>query len=92
MEPTTIPAIWPPVSPRFEAPAAAAPVAVLVGVDVTVIDMGRKDAEAMTGSTTSLQRSSVSENTQHESVLFGELEAQNEQRLPKLSAYPQSLG
>lgn len=73
-----MPAIAPPLRPRL---------ALVVGalLFVAVLEADEVDEEvnrgcmvdvATTGSTTPAQRVSVSEKTQHESVEFGELEAQ----------------
>lgn len=76
-----MPAIWPPVSPG-DAPwfPTAPPVALVVAEDVAlpvpVIVTGLNADVATTGSLTPLHLVSVSENTQHESVAFGELAAQ----------------
>lgn len=75
-----MPAIWPPVSPRWLVIAATPPV--LDGVDVALIVIiavmvtGCNEVDAMTGSDTSVHRAVVFEKTQQESVAFGELAAQ----------------
>lgn len=93
--PMTIPAICPPVRPRC-APAAPAPAPVGDPVPdivwVAVIVIGFNADVAMIGSSTLLQRDVVSENTQHESVEFGELDAQYEQSPPRFDVKPQLSG
>lgn len=54
--------------------------------------MGASDADAITGSVTPLQRVVVSEKTQQESVAFGELAEQYEQRPARFVVKPQSSG
>lgn len=76
--PITIPAIWPPVSPRWAASAAGVGslVEVLSPLVVSVVTICDKDDDAITGNTTFSHRCSVSEKTQQESVALGELDEQ----------------
>ncbi|KAK4940126.1 hypothetical protein LTR66_014942 [Elasticomyces elasticus] len=98
-----MPAICPPVRPGLvilfappAAPVEAAPVAVavvdLVAEEVELVNSGARLEVAATGRTTLLQRVSVLEKTQHESVEFGELAAQYEHRPLRLLEKPQSFG
>lgn len=87
-----MPATWPPVSPLCAAAAAEVLVEVAEGDDVAVIVIGFSFEEATTGSVTPLHRVVASENTQHESVLFGELAEQYEHSDPTLDVNPQLLG
>jgi hypothetical protein len=59
---------------------------------VKVVTIGDNDDDATTGSTTFSHRCSVSENTQHESVAFGELDEQYMHRDPRFEVKPQSSG
>jgi hypothetical protein len=59
------------------------------GVAVVVIVIGFSDEDATIGSVTPLHRFVVSEKTQHESVLFGELAAQYEHNEPRFDVNPQ---
>lgn len=75
-EPITIPAIWPPVKPRFVVPAAAAPVAVLVGTPLDV-ELGKRGAiDEVVGRRTLVHLCSTPELAQQESVALGEEAAQ----------------
>ena len=87
IEPTTIPAIAPPLNPP-PLPATAAAEALELAVD----DGVRAPIDVVMGSSTLSHRVSVLEVIQHESVEFGELLAQYEHRLGRLSAKPQLLG
>lgn len=93
MDPTTMPAICPPLRPLF---VAAAAVGVLVpdGVPpiVKVVTIACNDDDAITGSATPAHLSVVFEKTQHESVAFGELAPQYEHSDPRFELYPQSSG
>jgi len=84
MDPTTMPAIWPPLKPLF---VEAAAVGVLVPDDVPliviVVTIACNDDDAITGSATSSHLVVVFENTQHESVAFGELAPQYEHKDPR---------
>lgn len=84
-EPTTMPAISPPVRP-LEAPAA--PVA--VAVDVELKSSGTMDV--IVGMCTFWHSDEAFELMQHESVAFGVLLAQKEQRPPRFDWYPQLSG
>ena len=80
-EPTTIPAICPPVRPRrVLVPAATMPVLngedVPVPVGVAVIVTGCSDEDATIGRLTPTHRVVVFEKTQQESVALGELAPQ----------------
>lgn len=97
--PTTIPAICPPVNPRLDDDAASAPAVgdeSLVGLTsplvVSVVTIGDNDDDAITGNDTSSHRSSVFENTQHESVAFGEVDEQYKHSDPRFELKPQSSG
>lgn len=87
IDPTTIPAIAPPESPVVRpllvvaAPDEADPVDEEVELEVAVIEEkgGSEDVAAM-GNTTPEQMPVVFEKTQQESVAFGELAEQYEQR------------
>jgi hypothetical protein len=81
--PITMPAIWPPVSPRCAAAAAGVDslddvddIEVLSPLVVSVVTICVRDDDAITGSTTFSHRCSVSENTQQESVALGEFDEQ----------------
>lgn len=89
-----MPAIAPPLRPLLLfVVAAVLVVAVLEGEDVDEeVNKGCIEEVATTGKTTFAHRVSLSEKTQHESVEFGELEAQYEHKLPVLSEKPQLLG
>lgn len=73
-----MPAIWPPVKPRWAAAAVVAGslVGLLASPVVKVVTIGFNDDDATTGSATFSHRCSVSEKTQHESVALGELDEQ----------------
>ena len=75
MDPTTIPAICPPVSPPL---AGAAPVAVLEAEGpLEEVELGNSGGmDEKVGSCTPTQRLVTFEPIQQESVAFGELEAQ----------------
>lgn len=60
--------------------------------DAEVIVIGFSDDEAMIGRATFWHREVVSEKTQQESVLLGELAAQYEHSEPMLLVYPQLSG
>jgi hypothetical protein len=75
MEPTTMPAIAPPDNPPLF-PAAGAALAVELGAPEPVEFVNILPMAVVTGSLTPAQRVSVFENTQQESVEFGELAAQ----------------
>jgi len=74
-----MPAIWPPVRPR-RASAVRLPVPVPVADEVPLVVevavTGWSEEDAMIGNTTPAQRPGAFENTQHESVAFGELAEQ----------------
>lgn len=89
----TIPAIWPPVRPRWvPEPEDAASVGLAVPLAVNVVTICDRDDDAITGRATLSQRSSVLEKTQHESVALGEVEEQYMHRDPRLELKPQSSG
>jgi hypothetical protein len=92
--PITMPAICPPVRPRCATAAAdvGSLVALLPSPVVRVVTICDNDDDAITGSATFSHRCSVSENTQHESVEFGELDEQYEHRDPRFELNPQSSG
>lgn len=73
-----MPAIWPPVNPRWDAAAVAAGslVALLASPVVKVVTIGVRADDAIIGKATFSHRCSESENTQHESVALGELDEQ----------------
>ncbi len=76
IEPTTIPAIAPPLRP-FPSPLDAPALALLVGEEVGLAVEEKTSAiEEKTGSVTSWQRPSASEVKQHESVAFSVLARQ----------------
>ena len=95
-EPMTTPAIWPPVRPRRA--SAAAGMLVLpdddVALEVCVTDTvtGCSDEDATIGRVTPLHRVVVLENTQQESVEFGEVSEQYEHSPPKFEPKPQLSG
>lgn len=95
-EPTTIPAISPPVNPALcdlLVVSVGLDVGEVVGVDVEDEEnRGAMDDVAMTGKTTPEHLVSVFEKTQQESVAFGELDAQYPQSPLILSAKPQLVG
>lgn len=92
MDPTTIPAIWPPLKPLLLPPEECpAPVVGLPVADAVMVT-GCKDADAIIGSVTPSHRVVVLEKTQHESVAFGELAEQYEHRPERLSVKPQLSG
>jgi hypothetical protein len=67
-------------------------VGLLASPVVMVVTIGDNDDDATIGSTTFSHRCSVSENTQHESVAFGELDEQYMHNDPRFELKPQSLG
>ena len=91
IEPTTMPAMAPPLNPP-PLPAAAAAVPLELALELAVEDGVRAPMDVGMGSSTLSHRVSVFEVIQHESVELGELCAQYEHRLGKLSAKPQLLG
>lgn len=80
IDPTTIPAIWPPDKPGTWPALVVAPDEVeLDGVAeevLVLVKSGCSDEVAVIARTTPEHRISVLEKTQHESVAFGELAAQ----------------
>lgn len=92
IEPTTIPAIWPPLSPLFVAAAAVGVLVPDAPPVVMVVTIGCNDDDAITGSATSAHLSVVLEKTQHESVALGELAPQYEHSDPRFGPYPHSSG
>ena len=78
MAPLLRPLLFDEAPPLLLDPAVGAPVA-----DVVIV-MGCREAVATIGSETPSHRPVVFENTQHESVAFGELAAQYEQSPPRL--------
>jgi hypothetical protein len=89
IEPMTIPAMAPPLSPEppRDDPAAAPLVALDPAVDDVIAPM-----DVVTGNLTFVHRVSACALMQHESVELGELVAQYEQRLGRLFAKPQLFG
>ena len=87
-----MPAICPPVRPLLAPAAGATFVPVPDGVVEAVAVIGFSDEDATIGSCTPWHRSVVLENTQHESVLFGELAAQYEHSDPRFDVKPQLFG
>lgn len=82
-----MPAIAPPLSPPpLLEPAAA------VALELAVDDGVNAPIDVVTGRSTLSHLDSVFEPMQHESVEFGELLAQYEHKLGKLSAKPQLFG
>jgi hypothetical protein len=84
MDPTTMPAIAPPLRPPASCAAEELELAVDDGVSAPI--------ELVIGRSTLSQRVSVPDEIQHESVEFGELREQYEHKLGRLSAKPQLLG
>lgn len=87
MDPTTIPAMAPPLRPPALCAAAADE-----ELELPVDDGVSAPIELVTGRSTLSQRVSVPEEIQHESVEFGELCEQYEHKLGRLSAKPQLFG
>lgn len=94
MEPTTIPAIWPPLRPgrAAEVDGLAGDDAPGAAVICDVIVIGCRADEATIGRLTFLQIDVAFEKTQHESVALGELAAQYPHRPPVLPVKPQLSG
>ena len=77
MVPTTIPAIAPPDNPElWFVDAALAALAEAVGLDVDVDEGKSGGMEVKLGNVTPGHRLSTLDSMQHESVAFGELDAQ----------------
>jgi hypothetical protein len=87
IEPTTMPAMAPPLNP-LEPPDLA----LLEALDDGVAELVIAPRDVVTGNSTLSHLSSVRELTQHESVEFGELLAQYAHKLGRLFANPQLLG
>lgn len=91
-DPTTIPAMAPPLRP-WDLEAAAPALALLVGEEVGLaVEESRPDIVEKTGRVTSWHRPWALEVKQQESVPFSVLDRQKLQRLIKLSPNPQLLG
>jgi len=91
-DPTTIPAIWPPLRPWLSDATGMVPLPVAVGLPEEVEEGNSGGIEVVVGKWTFVHRDSARALAQHESVPFGELFAQYEQSPAKFERYPQSFG